>query len=177
LPSPPAPSRLRPHDRHLWGLRGPRTLAMRYPPCGWSRLVAPYVGFARPARPVGRSRQSSRSTSARFGDWSRSRRRHHPFEGVRIRHNLGAGSSCAPANRQHPPVTRAWRARPGTPVSRDGTPMAQVSVLPHRPLLSVGNREGPSLRARGGARPARTKLAQVWQRWSQAEPEGETRPR
>ena len=48
------------------------------------------------------------------------------------------------------PASRAWKARPGTPLTRDGTPMAQVKVLAERPLLSVGDREGPLLRARGG---------------------------
>jgi hypothetical protein len=48
------------------------------------------------------------------------------------------------------PGSRAWKARPGTPLSRDATPMAQVKALLERPLLSVGDREGPLLRARGG---------------------------
>jgi hypothetical protein len=49
-----------------------------------------------------------------------------------------------------PQQSRAWKARPGTPLSRDATPTAQVKALPDRPLLSVGDREGPLLRARGG---------------------------
>jgi hypothetical protein len=36
------------------------------------------------------------------------------------------------------PGSRAWKARPGTPLSRDATPMAQVKALLERPLLSVG---------------------------------------
>jgi hypothetical protein len=48
------------------------------------------------------------------------------------------------------PASRAWKARPGTPLSRDATPTAQLSAPANRPLLSVGNRQRPLLRARGG---------------------------
>jgi hypothetical protein len=56
----------------------------------------------------------------------------------------------------------AWKARPGSPLSRDPTPMAQFSASPDRPLLSVGDRQGPRLRARGGhGRRASTALQPV----------------
>jgi hypothetical protein len=47
-------------------------------------------------------------------------------------------------------ASRAWKARPGTPFSRDATSIAQLSGSHDRPLLSVGDRQGPMLRARGG---------------------------
>jgi hypothetical protein len=49
-----------------------------------------------------------------------------------------------------PPGSRAWKARPGTPLGRDDPVMAQLSDPLDRPLLSVGHRQGPVLRARGG---------------------------
>jgi hypothetical protein len=54
--------------------------------------------------------------------------------------------------------------------------MAQLRASPDRPLLSVGDRQGPVLRARRGHSPARTTLAPVWQRRLPAQPEGEARP-
>jgi hypothetical protein len=47
-------------------------------------------------------------------------------------------------------ASRAWKVRPGTPLSRDTAPMAQLGACPDRPLLSVGDRHRPLLRARGG---------------------------
>src|SRR5512132_810999 len=44
----------------------------------------------------------------------------------------------------------AWKARPVLSSRPDGTPMAQVSPAGDRPLLSVGDRQLPVLRARGG---------------------------
>src|SRR5215218_2915822 len=55
-----------------------------------------------------------------------------------------------------PQRSRAWKARPGTPPSRDPTPMAQLRVFLDRPLLSVADRQGPMLRARRGHGTART---------------------
>jgi hypothetical protein len=58
-----------------------------------------------------------------------------------------------PARTQHGPArsrTRAWKARPGSPLSRDPTPMAQVRLVCDRPLLTVRDRQVPMLRARGG---------------------------
>jgi hypothetical protein len=46
--------------------------------------------------------------------------------------------------------SQAWKARPGIRLSRDAWPFAQLSTPPHRPLLSVGDRQRPMLRARGG---------------------------
>ena len=48
------------------------------------------------------------------------------------------------------PASRAWKARPGSPLSRDPTPMAQVRSVCDRPLLTVKDRQIPTLRARGG---------------------------
>jgi hypothetical protein len=52
--------------------------------------------------------------------------------------------------RMWPQQSRAWKARPGTPFSRDPTPMAQVRSVCNRPLLTVRDRQMPVLRARGG---------------------------
>ena len=46
--------------------------------------------------------------------------------------------------------SRAWKARPGSPSTRDASPMPQRSVSLDQPLLSVGDRWMPVLRARGG---------------------------
>jgi hypothetical protein len=48
------------------------------------------------------------------------------------------------------PASRAWKARPGSPLGRDPTPMAQVRSVCDRPLLTVRDRQLPLLRARGG---------------------------
>src|SRR4029453_15767413 len=48
------------------------------------------------------------------------------------------------------PASRAWKARPGSPLSRHASRMPQFSAPLNRPLLSVGNRQGPMLRAQGG---------------------------
>jgi hypothetical protein len=48
------------------------------------------------------------------------------------------------------PASRAWKARPGTPLGRGTTPMGQLTTSRHGPLLSVGDRQEPLLRARGG---------------------------
>jgi hypothetical protein len=47
-------------------------------------------------------------------------------------------------------ASRAWKARPGGPFTADARPMAQLSDRLDRPLLSVGDRQEPLLRARGG---------------------------
>jgi hypothetical protein len=52
--------------------------------------------------------------------------------------------------RMWPRWSRAWKARPGSPFRPDGWQMAQLSPSPDRPLLSVGDHQGPVLRARGG---------------------------
>jgi hypothetical protein len=58
-----------------------------------------------------------------------------------------------------PQRSRPWQARPDRPSMLDATPKAQVKALPERPPLSVGDREGPLLRARGGhGRRGRTAL-------------------
>ena len=49
-----------------------------------------------------------------------------------------------------PQRSRAWKARPGSPLSRDPTPTAQVRLVRDRPLLTVRDRQMPVLRARGG---------------------------
>jgi len=55
--------------------------------------------------------------------------------------------------------SRAWKARPSGPLSRDPTPMAQLKVSLDRPLLSVVDRQRPMLRARRGhGRRGRTRL-------------------
>jgi hypothetical protein len=57
------------------------------------------------------------------------------------------------------PASRAWKARPGSRLSRDPTPMAQVRSGRDRPLLTVRDRQMPMLRARGGhGRRGRTRL-------------------
>src|SRR5829696_473895 len=48
------------------------------------------------------------------------------------------------------PRSRAWKARTGTPFSREPTPIVQVRSVCDRPLLSVSDRKMPVLRARGG---------------------------
>jgi hypothetical protein len=56
-------------------------------------------------------------------------------------------------------LARARKARPGSPSTPDDSPMTQLSASPDRPLLSVGDRQGPMLRARGGhVRRGRTRL-------------------
>jgi hypothetical protein len=57
------------------------------------------------------------------------------------------GPNVAPA---WPHGSRAWKARPGNPSGWDASPMALLSASLDRPLLSVGDRQGPVLRARGG---------------------------
>src|SRR5215218_5699937 len=49
-----------------------------------------------------------------------------------------------------PRRSRAWKARPGGLLNRNAAPMAQLRAAPDRPLLSVGDRWVPLLRARGG---------------------------
>jgi hypothetical protein len=74
-----------------------------------------------------------------------------------------------------PQRSRAWKARPGIRLSRDAWPFAQLSTPPHRPLLSVGDRQRPMLRARGGhGRRGRAALQRGGE-GHQLEPEGEVR--
>jgi hypothetical protein len=49
-----------------------------------------------------------------------------------------------------PHGSRAWKVRPGSPLSRDPAPMAQARSVCDRPLLTVRDRQVPVLRARGG---------------------------
>jgi len=78
---------------------------------------------------------------------------------------------------QRGPGSRAWKARP-VPSSRpDATPMALVRAARER--TAVDREESPDAAATGTRRawPARTNSDLAWQRRSQAEPEGEARPR
>jgi hypothetical protein len=60
---------------------------------------------------------------------------------------------------QRGPGSRAWKARPVSVVRPDATPMAQVRPTCDGPLLTVGTRQAPVLRARGGhGRRGRTRL-------------------
>jgi hypothetical protein len=51
---------------------------------------------------------------------------------------------------QRGPRSRAWKAPPGSSSMPDARPMPQVRSSCSRPLLSVGDRQMPVLRARGG---------------------------
>jgi hypothetical protein len=73
-----------------------------------------------------------------------------------------------------PQRSRPWKARPGSPLSRDPTPMAQVKSVCDGPLLTVRDRQLPMLRAAEGTA-CETNPALAWPRWSQAQPEGEGR--
>ena len=60
---------------------------------------------------------------------------------------LDAQMECGP---DVAPRSRAWKARPDSPLSRDPAPVAQVRSLCDRPLLTVRDRQMPMVRARGG---------------------------
>jgi hypothetical protein len=49
-----------------------------------------------------------------------------------------------------PQRSRAWKARPCTPLTPDGTPVPQVRPSRDGPLLTLTTRQVPMLRARGG---------------------------
>jgi len=75
-----------------------------------------------------------------------------------------------------PQRSRAWKARP-VPSSRpDPTPMAQVRAACCRPLSTERSPDADATGTRR-PRPATTNRAPAWRRRSQAEPEGEARPR
>ena len=74
---------------------------------------------------------------------------------------------CDPVVRG-PDVAPMWPAgpelgrRPGIRLSRDAWPLAQLSPSLDRPLLSVGDRQGPMLRARRGHGRDATLSPQLW---------------
>jgi hypothetical protein len=74
------------------------------------------------------------------------RRRRSAFPLLGPRDRMGR----ARQGRSLPWSSRAWKACPTRPSSRDAAPRAQVSSSADQPLLTVRNRQTPVLRAHGG---------------------------
>jgi hypothetical protein len=91
---------------------------------------------------AGRARRPARSGRKWLVSWQEA----GPLVTVVVRCDpVVCGPDVAP---MWPQRSRAWKARPSTPLSRDAVPMAQFSAPADRPLLSVADRQGP-MRTRG----------------------------
>src|SRR5918993_5739208 len=149
-------------------------------------VTSSVAGEARPGQPL--ALLASRSAARQPGDLFRVRDRRALAATCAVWPNVageqaGSGTAsdrCCPLQSvvrgpdvapMWPQRSRAWKARPESPLSRDSTPMPQVRSVCDRPLLTVRDRQMPVLRAR----PARTNRAPAWRRRSQAQ-EGEARP-
>jgi hypothetical protein len=130
-----------------------------------STTPVPATTRPRPPRPTPRSSTGSASTSADGGRRARQPRwtvADGPVPGrpggwaVTCDSDSPSVTGLAPSEqglRCRPDPARPGHG-PGRPVQKsftpDASPLAQLSASPNRPLLSVGGRQGPMLRAQGG---------------------------